>query len=206
MTANGQFESKFWKIVEKEGLADLSQFHRFGFFDEVPFYSRFSQVSFLRDLSRDRADRVLLEFALKFLKALTWYETPKWPFLASITVWNDPDDEPIVPNLFICSGKVREQLEDRLDLRQPKKGPTKRIRALVKQLHIVDALEVLEDGSTVADHTRSFVGYMVPPYPNIIPLHRFEKDSVETIRAVSASVLKELSVGKLKTDKSSRAH
>src|SRR5438128_6904528 len=70
MTVNGQYESKFWKILEKEGLADLSQFHRFGFFDEVPFYSRLSQVSFLRGLSRDGADRVLLEFALKFLKAL----------------------------------------------------------------------------------------------------------------------------------------
>jgi len=53
MTVNGQYESKFWKILEKEGLADLSQFHRFGFFDEVPFYSRHSQVSFLRGLSRD---------------------------------------------------------------------------------------------------------------------------------------------------------
>ena len=177
MTVNGQYESKFWKILEKEGLADLSQFHRFGFFDEVPFYSRLSQVSFLRGLSRDGADRVLLEFALKFLKALIWYETPQWPFLASITAWNESEGEPIVPNLFICSGKVTEQLGERLHLRQPKKAATKRIRALVKQLRMVDALNVLEDDSTMADRTRAFVGFTVPPYPNIVPLHVLEKET-----------------------------
>ncbi len=177
MTVNGQYESKFWKILEKEGLADLSQFHRFGFFDEVPFYSRLSQVSFLRGLSRDGADRVLLKFALKFLKALIWYETPQWPFLASITVWNESEDEPIVPSLFICSGNVTEHLGERLALRQPKKAATKRIRALVKQLRMVDALNVLEDDSTMADRTRAFVGYTVPPYPNIVPLHVFEKET-----------------------------
>ncbi len=175
MTANGQYEARFWKILQVEGLADLSQFHRRGFFDEVPFYSRLSQVSFLRGLGRDRADRILLEFALKFLKALIWYETPQWPFLATISVWNDPEEGPIVPNLFVCSGKLKEQLGNVLQLHEPKKAASKRIRSLVKHLHLMDSVEVLEDSSTLQDQTRCFIGYMVPPYPNIVPLHTFEK-------------------------------
>ena len=175
MTVNGQYEARFWKILQVEGLADLSQFHRLGFFDEVPFFSRLSQVSFLRGLGRDRADRILLEFALKFLKALIWYETLQWPFLATITVWNDPEEGPIVPNLFVCSGKLKEQLGNVLQLHEPKKAASKRIRRLVKHLHLMDSVEVLEDSSTLQDQTRCFIGYMVPPYPNIVPLHTFEK-------------------------------
>ncbi|HEV2949178.1 MAG TPA: hypothetical protein VGX70_17520 [Gemmataceae bacterium] len=175
MTVNGRYETRFWKILQDEGLADLSQFHRLGFFDEVPFYSRLSQVSFLRGLGRDRADSILLEFALKFLKALIWYETPEWPFLATITVWNDPEEEPIVPNLFVCSGKLKEQLGKGLQLHEPKKAASKRIRGLVKRLDLVESIEVLEESSTLPDKTRCFIGYMVPPYPNIVPLHTFEK-------------------------------
>jgi hypothetical protein len=179
MTGNGEYESKLWKILEKEGLADLSQFHRLGFFDEVPFYSRIADVGFLRKLPRDRADSILLEFALKFLKALIWYETPSAPFFAAITVWNDPEDELIVPHLLVCSGKVREQIGERLQLHQPKKAATKRVRSLVKHLQFVDSLEVLEDSSTLAEMTRTFVGYGIPPYPNIVPLHFFEKEAQE---------------------------
>ena len=177
MTANGEYESKLWKILEKEGLADLSQFHRLGFFEAVPIYSRAADVAFLRQLTRDGADCILLEFALKFLKALIWYETPSWPFLASITVWNDSEEELIVPHLFVCSGKIKELIGERLELHQPKKAAVKRIRTLMKRLHLVDSLEVLEDSSTLEDMTRSFVGYMVPPYPNIVPLHFFEKEA-----------------------------
>jgi hypothetical protein len=176
MTANGEYESKLWKILEKEGLADLSQFHRTGFFDEVPFYTRIADVAFLRRLTPDRADSILLEFALKFLKALIWYETPSTPFFAAITVWNAPEGELIVPNLLVCCGKVKEQIGERLELHPAKNAASKRIRTLVKHLQFVDSFEVLEDSSTLADMTRTFVGYMVPPYPNIVPLHIFEKD------------------------------
>jgi hypothetical protein len=177
MTANGDYESKLWKILEKEGVADLSQFHQPGFFDEVPFYSRTADVAFLRKLSSDRADSILLAFALKFLKALIWYETPSTPFLAAITFWNDPEDELIVPNLFVCCGKVKERIGGCLELHQPKKAASKRIRNLLKHLQFVDSLEVLEDSSTLEDMTRTFVGYMVPPYPNIVPLHYFQKEA-----------------------------
>jgi hypothetical protein len=45
----------------------------------------------------------------------------------------------------------------------------------VKRLDLVESIEVLEESSTLPDKTRCFIGYMVPPYPNIVPLHTFEK-------------------------------
>ena len=45
---NGEsYESKLWAVLTKEGLVDLSQFHARDVFDEVPLYSRDSDVDFL---------------------------------------------------------------------------------------------------------------------------------------------------------------
>src|SRR5258708_17108843 len=106
LSKNGEFESKLWKVLEKEGLADLSQYHRLGFFDEVPLYSRSRDVSFLQALAIDHADSVLLSFALKFLKSLIAYEIPKQPLFAALTIWLDTaGTELVVPNLFACAGR-----------------------------------------------------------------------------------------------------
>jgi hypothetical protein len=183
MKANGDYESKLWKVLEKEGLADLSQFHRNGFFDEVPFYSRTADVSFLRPLGRDKADSALLGFAMKYLKALTWYEIPDRPFLAAITVWHNPNDELIVPNLFVCNGNVGERIEENLALHQVKAAPSKRINRLLSRLQMIESHEVLEDNSTSPDSTRVFIGYSVPPYPNVVPLHVFETRLAKAHRA-----------------------
>ncbi|HEV2970488.1 MAG TPA: Imm15 family immunity protein [Pirellulales bacterium] len=175
MKPNGDYESKLWKVVEKEGLADLSQYHRNGFFDEVPFFSRFKDVAFLREFGREQADAALLRFALKFLKALIWYEIPEQPFLAALTIWNNPEDELIVPNLFVCNGKVQEQVGDNLALHPAKAVGSRRIAKLLSRLHMVEPFQALEDSSTAPNMTRVFVGYSIPPYPNVVPLHALAK-------------------------------
>ena len=175
MKSNGDYESKLWKVLEKEGLADLSQFHRDDFFDEVPFYSRLAEVSFLRDLGRDKGDAVLLQFGLKFLKALTWYEIPDRPFFAALTVWHNPDDDLIVPNLFVCCGTVQERVGDRLALHRVKSPGSRRIEKLLSRLKIIESIQTLEDTSAAEGMTRVFIGYSVPPYPNVVPLHAFEE-------------------------------
>jgi hypothetical protein len=85
MKYHGDFEPRMWRVLEKENLANLAQYHRPGFFDEVPLYPRFADVSFLSRLNRDQADGFLLSFGIKFLKALIWYEIPRQPFVASLT-------------------------------------------------------------------------------------------------------------------------
>ncbi len=182
MKANVDYESKLWKILEKEGLADLSQYHRDAYFDEVPLYSRFEDVSFLRELGRDKADTALLRFGLKFLKALTWYEVPERPFFAALTVWHNPDDELIVPNLFVCNGDVYERVGDHLALGPVKVMASKRIEKLISRLQMIESHQVLEDIATAPLTSRVIIGYPIPPYPNIVPLHVFEKRSLPKAR------------------------
>jgi hypothetical protein len=177
MKYNGEYESRMWRVLEKENLANLSQYHRPGFFDEVPLYSRLADVSFLRRLSRDQADIFLLSFGIKFLKALIWYEIPRQPFLASLTIWNNPEDSLIVPHILVCSGKVRKRLGERLALQKVHDAPAKRIMKLFSRLHLPDPLQVLEDNSTTPDMSRVFIGYKTAPYPKVIPLQSFERKS-----------------------------
>src|SRR5438105_2600018 len=60
MTKNSDYETKLWKVLEKNQLADLSQFHRPHFFEEVPIYSRYSDISFLQECRPTEANKVLL--------------------------------------------------------------------------------------------------------------------------------------------------
>jgi hypothetical protein len=173
MKTSNEFESKLWQVMEKETLADLAQYHRPNFFDEVPVYSRLSEVGFLKRLGADRADSILLAFALKFLKAIVWYESPRWPFFAAVTIWNNPEDHFIVPNIFVCNGKVEERLAGRLVLEEVKSPASKRIKRLFSRLRMPDPLQVLEDRITTPDLSRVFIGYMIPPYPKMVTVHAF---------------------------------
>ena len=38
MNGSNEYESKLWKVLEKGQLADMSQFHKPHFFDEVSLY------------------------------------------------------------------------------------------------------------------------------------------------------------------------
>lgn len=179
MSENGDYESKLWRTLEKERLADLSQYHRSDYFDEVPFYSRNADVSFLLRLGVAQADKVLLGFGVKFLRALVNYEIPQRPFFAALTVWNNPEVRFLVPHLFVCSGTVKERL-NRLELHKPENADSRRIKRLVAQLSIQEPFLVLEDRSTTPDMTRVFIGYQKPPYSNFVSLQTFVRKEVSS--------------------------
>ena len=44
MKTKSQHESLLWQVLTKQRLADFSQFYAAGFFDEIPFYSRYADV------------------------------------------------------------------------------------------------------------------------------------------------------------------
>src|SRR5205807_1165644 len=104
MINNNNYEYKFWDILKREHLVDFSQFHRSGIFDELPLFSRESDLEFLAELTRDRANTVLLNFALKFFKSVVSYEEHRTAYFAAITVWSPSGSDPIIPNLFVWSG------------------------------------------------------------------------------------------------------
>ena len=167
MNSYSNYESRLWKLLEQEKLADLSQFHQAGFRDEVPLYSRESDLDFLPNNS-GITNEILLTFALKFLKAVVAYEEHRAGFFAAITVWSLSAD-PLVPNLFVWCGAVRE-LEKKLALTVVTTPFGKQIKKLVQRLHLGESFEVLEDISTVPDTTRVFIAPVRPPYEGFVAL------------------------------------
>jgi hypothetical protein len=168
------YESLFWRILEKNRLVDLSQFHKPGFFEEVPLYTRSADISFLSDYSSDEASSILLKFALKFLKSVVSYEEHETPFFAAITVADFSAGDPIVPNLFVWSNPVRELFE-KLILKAAMTPFGKKIKRLVSQFHLPDLYEVLEDTSTNPDFVRAFIAPSLPPYRGFVPIYMFCK-------------------------------
>ncbi len=112
MKNTNDHDSMFWRMLEKNRLVDLSQFHKPDFFEEVPLYSRYADVSFLADHSADEASIVLLKLSLKFLKSVVSYEEHDTPFFAAITVADFSPGDPMVSQT--CSfglNPVRELYE-----------------------------------------------------------------------------------------------
>ncbi len=174
MKNSNDYESKLWKLLEKEGLTDLSQFHKPRFFDEVPLYSRDSDVAFFRNATGAQASDTLLSFALKYLRSVISYEEHDMPYFAAITVWNFSEDDPIVPNLFVWSGPIKK-LEETLTLNGVTTSFGKRIKRIVSRLRLQERFEVLEERSTMSNTTRVFIAPSPIPYPGFVPLNTFRK-------------------------------
>jgi hypothetical protein len=179
MKKPNDYESRLWKILEEEKLAALSQFHQQGFFDEVPLYSRESEIDFL-PAGKDAASEILLTFALRFLNAVIAYEEHRAGYFAAITVRSVPP-APLIPNLFVWSGPIRD-LEDKLALGSVKTTFGKRIKSLVRRLRFREPFEVLEDISTEPDTPRVFIAPARPPYPSFAVLDRFRRSASASSR------------------------
>jgi hypothetical protein len=172
MSDTNNYESHLWKLLEKETLADLSQFHQHGFFDEVPLCSRKSDLDFLLD-DENEANKIVLRFALKFLKSVVAYEKHPTGYFAAITVW-DFSDEILIPNVFVWCGSVRK-LKKKLALSAATTPFAKQIKKLVPRLRLGDQFTVLEDTVTVPDTTRVFITLSDPPYDGFVTLDHFCK-------------------------------
>ena len=172
---NGKiYESLLWNVLVKEHLVDLSQFHRSGFFDEVPLFSRDSDIDFLKEDTPERANSTLLGFALRFLKSVVSYEEHRSPYFAAITVWSPTQADRVVPNLFVWSGSV-QQLRKKLILDVVKTTFAKKIKRIVSARNLQTGFELLEDTSTDPSETRVFISFSQPPYQSFVPLSKFRR-------------------------------
>jgi hypothetical protein len=167
------YESKFSDIIVKEHLVDLSQFHKSRFFDEVPLFSRESEIAFLSRHTEDEASVILLWFALRFFHSVISYKKHRAAYFAAITVWNYSETDPFIPNLFVCSGCIPRL--KKLVLNEATTQFGKRIKRLVSRLGLRVRFEVLEDNSTNRDMQRVFISQYVKPYPSFVPLAYFRK-------------------------------
>ncbi len=172
MNNGDQYDSRLWKVLEKERLADLSQFHQLEFFDEVPLFSRDADIAFLKRDAPDAANRILLGFALRFLKSVIAYQEHSKRYFAAITVWNIADHDILVPNLFVWYDAV-PKLTGQLFLHSVTTSFGKSIRRFVSGLDRAGVLEVLEDTATDPETARAFVGLSQAPYRAFLPLGGF---------------------------------
>src|SRR5439155_25617867 len=102
------------------------------------------------------ANRILLEFALKFLKSVVAYEPHRTAYVAAVTVW-DFGDTPLVPNLFVANDVLRT-LEDRLVLKPLAAPFGKQLKKLIAGLKAGGDVDVFEDDLTVPNVPRIFIG------------------------------------------------
>jgi hypothetical protein len=182
MSEGDDLESRLWRVLEEERLSDLPQYHREGFFDELPLYSRFAQVAFLEDQGPRRANAALLRFGLKFLDALVAYEVPRLPFLAALTLWDNPDDCLLVPQIFVCCGDVRERLGSGLVLQEGRSVFAARVAKILAAVDPAGRYQLLEDVSTVPGTSRAVIGNRRVPFPNMVRLETFKPRSAATRR------------------------
>lgn len=164
-------DTKFDEVLKEELLSDVSIYSVRDFFDEIPLYSRYKQIEFLKQ--RGDVDLLLIELALQYLdRVMSEVHMPVQRF-AAITVTGAEADEFIVPRIFVCNGAVRSKLK-KLHLTRPTASFGKRIASLVRKAAPDRSYSVMQDESTIPGDVRVFVGSKLPP-EGILSLDSFVK-------------------------------
>src|SRR5260370_18299462 len=158
MSQATSFDSRTGRVLKEEKLDDLSQYSEDGFFDEIPLYSRFAQVSFLEALGREGADKVLIEFGLRYMESVVAHTMPVTKMLAAVTVVDFGEGDPVVPHIFFCNGLVKERLEGKLVLREPTKPFSLKLVNLVEALSLAGKHQWLHDKGTIPGFILHLVG------------------------------------------------
>jgi len=155
MIAASTYDRFRQRVLQRERLADMSRFYRSGFFDELPLYSRYSQIE---PLVRDSTspDAALLNLALEYLEEVLTYGRATRPFLAAITFLDDKDFDYLVPNVLICHGQVRRRLRN-LRLQEPSTRFAKRMRETLRQIDPNADFQIFEDTQSVPGHVRVLI-------------------------------------------------
>lgn len=161
--------TQFDRLLKRQHLDDVSRFSDPNYFDEVPLYSRYEQVEFLKDYGD--MNLLVMDLALGYLdRVAAESHISRSKRLIAITVIRDGDDEYIVPSIFVCNSSVKTRLKA-LRLLTPSQGLGTQIEVLAEYAR-GDTFSVFEDRDTVADDVRVFVSYKSPP-PGLISLETF---------------------------------
>jgi hypothetical protein len=156
------FRTRFDSVLRAQHLdAVATLFCDPSYFDEIPLYSRYEQVEFLKRYGD--VDRLLIELALEYLGrvAAQAYSEASTRIIA-ITVVSNDDNAYLIPSIFLCNGEVNARFKD-LHLSLPSAGLGKRVEAHVKAAKSAGAYSILEDRETVPGDVRVFISYKTPP-------------------------------------------
>lgn len=161
MTAS-PLKTEFESVLREQQLADIAEIvSDRDFCDEVPLYSRYQQVDFLKQ--HGDVDLLLMELALNYLeRVVSEAHVASADRFAAITIIHDEADGYIVPAIFVCNRDARQQLKE-LSLTLPSTALGQRIEELVKRIKPDASFIVLEDRLTVPGTPREFVSFRSSP-------------------------------------------
>lgn len=154
-------KSEFESVLQEQRLADVAEIlSDHDFCDEVPLYSRYRQVDFLKQ--HGEVD-LLMELALDYLdRVVSETGDASADRFAAITVIRDDTADYIVPSLFLCNSDAKRQLRT-LSLSRPSTMLGQQIEDLVKRARSDRQFVVLEDQTTVPGAPREFISFKSPP-------------------------------------------
>ncbi|MBB5631201.1 Imm15 family immunity protein [Sphaerisporangium krabiense] len=105
-----RFKTELFRLIHDEGLDRFGELMEATLFEELPLYSRYSQLQFLDPLSMSEKNRVLIRAAVAHMVKVVEYShnyyadrTYDYVCMVSVTGWGDSDgrSEWLTPNLWI---------------------------------------------------------------------------------------------------------
>lgn len=163
MSLSNRIRQRLEAVLQEEALDDRSQFDMPGFFDEIPLYSRYRQVTFLT--KHGDADELLIEFALEYLESVVRAKRSSTECFAAITFVEQDGAEFLVPCIYVCNGRIRKRLRSLRLARALSKFAV----ALKKSLSILKSAPryaVAQDTISAPGNVRVFIGYRQAPTEN----------------------------------------
>lgn len=158
---------RFEAVLREEGLADRSQFDVSGFFDELPLFSRYRQISFLENYGN--VNDLLIELSLDYLRSIIDQRRSHAECFAAITVWHDGEAQFLVPYIFFCNGWLARRLS-KLRLSPPNSVFAKSLQRTLRIAKLSSKFAVAQDTITSPDHVRAFIGYRKAPGDHVAAL------------------------------------
>lgn len=154
-------KSEIESVLREQQLADVAEIlSDRDFCDEVPLYSRYHQVDFLKQ--HGDVDLILMELALDYLdRVSSETRATSTDRFAAISVIRDDAAGYIVPSIFLCNSDAKRRLKN-LSLSQPSTTFGQQIEELVKRASADQTFIVLEDRLTVPEASREFIGFSSP--------------------------------------------
>jgi hypothetical protein len=139
-----QFEAV---LREQRLIDDLPSFAAPAYFDEVPLYSRYQQVDFLKHYGQ--INPPVVELALEYLERVVAAMQPnRLRRFVAVTIITYDNGVHLIPQIFVCNGDVERQLTE-LRLSEPSEGLGRQVEELVRDVASGGEFSVLEDRTTV---------------------------------------------------------
>lgn len=161
------------RIFHVEDVARLERFQEGEGFDEVPLYSRYHQLDFLKREPPENRDDIMIGSACLLLERLVSRLVTAEPFFAAITVLDEQAPAAqrfLVPRIFLCCKHPRTRLAGLNGLRHGRSALARRLGASLMRLGVRRRYTLCDDLVTVPEHVRVFLGHTRPLTPRMLSL------------------------------------